>query len=37
MKTAVVTDSTAYLPKDVAENLHIHIIPCSMGVTWLKK
>lgn len=27
MKTAVVTDSTAYLPKDVAENLHINIIP----------
>ena len=27
MKTAVVTDSTAYLPKDVAESLHIYIIP----------
>jgi DegV family protein with EDD domain len=30
MKTAVVTDSTAYLPKDVAENLHIHIIPLNV-------
>jgi DegV family protein with EDD domain len=30
MKTAVVTDSTAYLPKEVAENLHIHIIPLNV-------
>jgi fatty acid kinase fatty acid binding subunit len=30
MKTAVVTDSTAYLPKDVAENLHIHVIPLNV-------
>ncbi|WP_338470670.1 DegV family protein [Niallia sp. XMNu-256] len=30
MKTAIVTDSTAYLPKDVAADLHIHIIPLSV-------
>ncbi|WP_110928381.1 DegV family protein [Bacillus massiliglaciei] len=27
MKTAVVTDSTAYLPKELLERLHIHMIP----------
>lgn len=27
MKTAVVTDSTAYIPKEVREQLHIHLIP----------
>lgn len=27
MKTAVVTDSTAYIPKEVREHLHIHMIP----------
>ena len=27
MKTAVVTDSTAYIPKEVRERLHIHMIP----------
>lgn len=27
MKTAVVTDSTAYIPKDIQERLHIHMIP----------
>lgn len=30
MKTAVVTDSTAYLPKDVARDLNIHIIPLNV-------
>lgn len=30
MKTAVVTDSTAYLPKDVIEQLNIHIIPLNV-------
>lgn len=27
LKTAIVTDSTAYLPKDVRERLNIHMIP----------
>lgn len=27
MKTAIVTDSTAYIPKEVQERLHIHMIP----------
>ena len=27
MKTAVVTDSTAYIPKEIREHLHIHMIP----------
>ena len=30
MKTAIVTDSTAYLPKDVVEDLNIHIIPLNV-------
>lgn len=30
MKTAVVTDSTAYIPKDVREKLNIHMIPLSV-------
>ena len=30
MKTVVVTDSTAYLPKDVVEQLNIHIIPLNV-------
>lgn len=30
MRTAVVTDSTAYLPKDVREKLNIHMIPLSV-------
>lgn len=30
MKTAVVTDSTAYIPKDVRDELNIHIIPLSV-------
>lgn len=30
MKTAVVTDSTAYIPKEVREKLHIHMIPLSV-------
>ncbi|MCU9612991.1 DegV family protein [Caldibacillus lycopersici] len=30
MKTAVVTDSTAYLPKEVLERLNIHMIPLSV-------
>lgn len=27
MKTAVVTDSTAYIPKEIRDRLHIHMIP----------
>ncbi|MFC4323368.1 DegV family protein [Litchfieldia salsa] len=30
MKTAIVTDSTAYIPKEMRENLHIHMIPLSV-------
>jgi len=30
MKTAIVTDSTAYIPKEVRESLHIHMIPLSV-------
>ncbi|RFU63955.1 DegV family protein [Peribacillus glennii] len=30
MKTAVVTDSTAYIPKDVREKYHIHMIPLNV-------
>lgn len=30
MKTAVVTDSTAYIPKDMRESLNIHMIPLSV-------
>ncbi|CAG9612182.1 Protein DegV [Bacillus rhizoplanae] len=30
MKTAIVTDSTAYLPKHVREELNIHIIPLNV-------
>lgn len=30
MKTAIVTDSTAYIPKDIQEQLHINIIPLSV-------
>ncbi|WP_428909659.1 DegV family protein [Niallia sp. Krafla_26] len=30
MKTAVVTDTTAYLPKDVASDLNIHLIPLNV-------
>jgi DegV family protein with EDD domain len=30
MKTAVVTDSTAYIPKEVREKLQIHMIPLSV-------
>lgn len=30
MKTAVVTDSTAYIPKDLRERLNIHMIPLSV-------
>lgn len=30
MKTAVVTDSTAYLPKEVVEQLNIHIVPLNV-------
>lgn len=30
MKTAVVTDSTAYIPKDLRDKLHIHMIPLSV-------
>lgn len=30
MKTAVVTDSTAYIPKEVREKLNIHMIPLSV-------
>lgn len=30
MKTAVVTDSTAYLPKEIADKYNIHIIPLNV-------
>ncbi|MHC0037871.1 DegV family protein [Pseudoneobacillus sp. C159] len=30
MKTAIVTDSTAYIPKEVLERFHIHMIPLSV-------
>ena len=30
MKVAVVTDSTAYIPKDLREKLHIHMVPLSV-------
>lgn len=30
MKTAVVTDSTAYIPKELLEKFHIHMIPLSV-------
>ncbi|MFE8701676.1 DegV family protein [Cytobacillus sp. FJAT-54145] len=30
MKTAVVTDSTAYIPKDLRDQLNIHMIPLSV-------
>jgi DegV family protein with EDD domain len=30
MKTAVVTDSTAYIPQDIREKLNIHMIPLSV-------
>ncbi len=30
MKTAILTDSTAYIPQDVREKLHIHVIPLSV-------
>lgn len=30
MKTAVVTDSTAYIPKEMRDQLHIHMIPLSV-------
>lgn len=30
MKTAIVTDSTAYIPQDVRERLHINMIPLSV-------
>lgn len=32
MKTAVVTDSTAYIPRHVRENLNIHMIPLSVVI-----
>jgi DegV family protein with EDD domain len=31
MKTAVVTDSTAYIPKELREQLNIHMIPLSVN------
>lgn len=30
MKTAVVTDSTAYIPKELREQLHIHMVPLNV-------
>ncbi|WP_226670828.1 DegV family protein [Metabacillus litoralis] len=30
MKTAIVTDSTAYIPKEIREKLNIHMIPLSV-------
>ncbi len=30
MKTAIVTDSTAYIPKETSERLNIHMIPLSV-------
>ncbi|MBS4200408.1 DegV family protein [Bacillus sp. FJAT-49732] len=32
MKTAVVTDSTSYIPKHIRENLNIHMIPLSVVI-----
>lgn len=32
MKTVIVTDSTAYIPKDVREELNIHMIPLSVVI-----
>lgn len=31
MKIAIVTDSTAYIPKDIVEKLNIHIVPLSVN------
>lgn len=30
MKTAVVTDSTAYIPKEMRDRLHIHMMPLNV-------
>ncbi len=30
MKTAILTDSTAYIPKEIRKSLHIHMIPLSV-------
>jgi DegV family protein with EDD domain len=30
MKTAILTDSTAYIPQEIREKLHIHMIPLSV-------
>ncbi len=30
MKTAIVTDSTAYIPKELRDELHIHMVPLSV-------
>lgn len=30
MKTAIVTDSTAYIPKDIRERLNIHMVPLNV-------
>ena len=32
MKTAIVTDSTAYLPETITENLSIHVIPLTVTI-----
>ncbi|KMY55519.1 DegV domain-containing protein [Bacillus sp. FJAT-27231] len=32
MKTAIVTDSTSYLPKELRDELHIHMIPLSVVI-----
>ncbi|MFZ0575940.1 MAG: DegV family protein, partial [Psychrobacillus psychrotolerans] len=29
MKTAIVTDSTAYIPKEIRDQLNIHMVPLS--------
>ncbi len=30
MKTAVVTDSTAYIPEEMRDRLHIHMMPLNV-------
>ncbi|TQR17366.1 DegV family protein [Psychrobacillus vulpis] len=32
MKTVVVTDSTAYIPKEIRDRLHIHMVPLSVVI-----
>lgn len=32
MKTAIVTDSTAYIPKEIRDQLNIHMVPLSVVI-----